>query len=56
MEDANERRRLAVAGRERILSHHAWDQSMRRLDRIIERCLDAARASIGNSNQRALQT
>lgn len=56
MTDATERRRLAVAARERILSHHAWDQSMRRLDRIIERCLDAARAGIGNSNQRALQT
>jgi sugar transferase (PEP-CTERM/EpsH1 system associated) len=56
MEDANERRRLAVAGRERILSHHAWDQSMRRLDRIIERCLEASRAGIGNSNERALQT
>jgi glycosyltransferase involved in cell wall biosynthesis len=56
MDDASERRRLAVAGRERILSHHAWDQSMRRLDRIIERCLEAGRAGIGNSNERALQT
>jgi glycosyltransferase involved in cell wall biosynthesis len=37
--DPSERRRLAVAGRERMLSHHAWDQSMRRLDRIIDRCL-----------------
>lgn len=37
--DPAERRRLAVAGRERMLSHHAWDRSMQRLDRIIERCL-----------------
>lgn len=38
-EDAAERQRLAVAGRQRMLSHHSWDQSMQRLDRIIERCL-----------------
>jgi sugar transferase (PEP-CTERM/EpsH1 system associated) len=37
--DPAERRRLAAAGRERMLSHHAWDRSMQRLDRIIERCL-----------------
>ena len=34
-----ERARLAVAGRARVLSHHAWPQSMRRLDGIIESCL-----------------
>lgn len=39
LEDAVERSRLATAGRERMLSHHAWASSMRRLDRIIERCL-----------------
>jgi sugar transferase (PEP-CTERM/EpsH1 system associated) len=39
VEDAVERRRLALAGRARMLSHHGWDQSMRRLDDIIERCL-----------------
>jgi len=39
LDDPAERRRLAVAGRERMLSHHAWDRSMQRLDRIIERCL-----------------
>ncbi|HQD16142.1 MAG TPA: TIGR03087 family PEP-CTERM/XrtA system glycosyltransferase [Ottowia sp.] len=33
-----ERARLAVAGRERMLSHHAWPRSMQRLDAIIERC------------------
>jgi sugar transferase (PEP-CTERM/EpsH1 system associated) len=37
--DRAERRRLAVAGRERMLSHHAWERSMQRLDGIIERCL-----------------
>ena len=31
--------RLARAGRARMLSHHAWDRSMQRLDGIIERCL-----------------
>lgn len=36
--DATERRRLAEAGRARMLSHHAWPHSMRRLDGIIERC------------------
>jgi len=34
-----ERRRLAAAGRARMLSHHAWDKSMRRVDGIIERCI-----------------
>ncbi|TMH00538.1 MAG: TIGR03087 family PEP-CTERM/XrtA system glycosyltransferase [Betaproteobacteria bacterium] len=45
IEDPAERQRLARAGRERMLSNHAWEQSMRRLDGIIERCLlTAARA------------
>jgi glycosyltransferase involved in cell wall biosynthesis len=35
----DERRRLAQAGRARMLSHHAWPSSMRRLDDIIERCM-----------------
>jgi sugar transferase (PEP-CTERM/EpsH1 system associated) len=34
-----ERARLAAAGRERMLSHHAWAKSMQRLDAIIDRCL-----------------
>ena len=33
-----ERARFAAAGRERMLSHHAWPGSMRRLDAIIDRC------------------
>ena len=34
-----ERERLAQAGRERVLGHHAWAQSMKRLDAIVERCI-----------------
>ena len=34
-----ERGRLALAGRQRVLSHHSWEQSMKRLDRIVERCI-----------------
>ena len=34
-----ERARLAAAGRERMLSHHAWPSSMQRLDRIVGRCV-----------------
>lgn len=34
-----ERTRLAVAGRQRMLSHHAWSRSMVRLDDIIDRGL-----------------
>ena len=36
-----ERQRLASAGRERMLSHHAWPRAMQRLDGIIEGCLRA---------------
>ncbi|MCF8154378.1 MAG: TIGR03087 family PEP-CTERM/XrtA system glycosyltransferase [Rhodoferax sp.] len=32
-----ERRRLSEAGRQRMLSRHAWPQSMARLDKIIDR-------------------
>jgi len=42
MGDATERERLALAGRERMLSHHAWASSMQRMDGIIARCLDKA--------------
>jgi hypothetical protein len=37
--DPNERARLALAGRARVLSHHAWPSSMKRLDAIIARCV-----------------
>jgi hypothetical protein len=39
LDDSQLRARLARAGRERVLSHHAWPSSMRRLDAVIERCL-----------------
>jgi polysaccharide biosynthesis protein PslH len=39
VEQPAERERLAVAGRERMLTHHAWPRSMQRLDAIIERCI-----------------
>lgn len=39
VENPAERTRLAHAGRERMLGHHAWPHSMRRLDAIIERCV-----------------
>jgi sugar transferase (PEP-CTERM/EpsH1 system associated) len=38
VEQPDERARLAVAGRERVLTHHDWSRSMQRLDRIVERC------------------
>lgn len=40
--DAEERRRLAIAGRERMMSHHAWHKSMQRLDGIIDRCMSVS--------------
>jgi polysaccharide biosynthesis protein PslH len=39
LESAQERERLARAGRQRVLSHHAWPQSMNRLDGIVQRCI-----------------
>jgi glycosyltransferase involved in cell wall biosynthesis len=39
MENRSERARLSVAGRKRMLSHHAWSSAMRRLDSILERTL-----------------
>ncbi|ODV00716.1 MAG: glycosyl transferase family 1 [Rubrivivax sp. SCN 70-15] len=38
VENPSERARLAVAGRDRMLTNHAWPRSMQRLDAIIERC------------------
>ena len=40
-ENPDERRRLALAGRQRMLSHHAWPRSMQRLDGIIQRCRES---------------
>ena len=41
IENPAERQRLSVAGRARMLSHHAWPRSMQRLDQMIESCVDA---------------
>lgn len=38
--DPSRRARLAIAGRDRVLSHHAWPKSMQRLDAIIARCIE----------------
>jgi sugar transferase (PEP-CTERM/EpsH1 system associated) len=46
LEDPAERQRLSTAGRARMLSHHSWVLSMRRLDRIIERCLSLAKREV----------
>lgn len=35
LDDPVERQRLALAGRERVLSHHSWPSSMRRVDVLI---------------------
>jgi hypothetical protein len=43
LDHPEERARLARAGRGRMLSHHTWPQSMRRLDAIVERCLAQSR-------------
>jgi polysaccharide biosynthesis protein PslH len=40
IDEPAERKRLSLAGRERMLSHHDWDKSMQRLDGIIARCLE----------------
>jgi glycosyltransferase involved in cell wall biosynthesis len=40
LSDPAERRRLAGSARARMLSHHAWDRAMQRLDGIIDRCVD----------------
>jgi hypothetical protein len=49
VEDPKERARLAQAGRERMLSHHNWESSMERLDRIIERCLSRSPTTLRDS-------
>ena len=43
LDDPGERARLARSARARMLSHHAWPQSMRRLDGLISRCVADAR-------------
>lgn len=40
LENPAERERLSLAGRQRVLSNHNWAQSMKRMEAIIERCID----------------
>jgi sugar transferase (PEP-CTERM/EpsH1 system associated) len=46
LEHPAERRRLSVAGRARMQSHHGWDHTLRHLDRVLDQCraAHAARA------------
>ena len=53
LESEEERRRLGAAGRGRMLSHHAWASSMRRLDGIIERTVTAYEAATPQEAQPA---
>jgi len=39
LEDGAAREALSRRGRERVLSHHSWAHSMKRLDQLVERCL-----------------
>jgi polysaccharide biosynthesis protein PslH len=55
IDDAGLRRRLSVAGRERMLTHHVWERSMQRLDKIVERCL-SRRGSVSHSELLAATT
>jgi sugar transferase (PEP-CTERM/EpsH1 system associated) len=56
LENPGERTRLAHAGRARMLSHHDWDRSMQRLDRILERCLAGARDAARPNPRKVLQS
>jgi len=51
VDDRNERERLACAGRARMLSHHSWEPSMKRLDDIIERTMLRASAAVAGRAQ-----
>jgi sugar transferase (PEP-CTERM/EpsH1 system associated) len=53
LEDPRERTRLALAGRARVLSNHAWPASMRRLDGIIERTVSSYSLATRNEAQPA---
>ncbi len=47
LESPERRGRLAAAGRARVLSHHSWPSSMRRLDGIIEHAFERKSAGRG---------
>jgi len=52
--DPERRARLAQKGRARVLSHHDWRASMRRLDDIVERCMAVARTNPSDTRPAAI--
>jgi hypothetical protein len=42
LDEPRERARLAVAGRERVVTHHSWPASLTRLDAMVARCVAAS--------------
>lgn len=51
LDNPDERARLSRAGRARVLSNHAWPNSMKRLDAIIERCVTSFASPSGLGTQ-----
>ena len=49
IDSPSERERLAVSGRARMLSHHAWPKSMQRLDTVIVRGIENFKKKSGKS-------
>ena len=49
------RRRFAEAARARVLSHHSWAASMRRLDRVIERARELHGARVASAAAAGLE-
>lgn len=47
LDDPGERQRVSEAGRQRVLSRHNWDASLRKLETLIEDCMSRARATAG---------
>ena len=39
MQNADERERLSNSGRERVLTNHDWQNSMQRLETIVDKCI-----------------
>ncbi len=51
MDDTAERKRFSEAGRARMLSHHDWGGSMKRLDKIIEETMELFAAEHARSQE-----
>jgi sugar transferase (PEP-CTERM/EpsH1 system associated) len=53
-----QRQQFSAAGRKRMLTHHAWDRSMERLDSIIARCMSTwrdTRSGLAGSEGRSVE-